>query len=1250
MSRLKKLIAIGTTATMLLWSFGMVLPAAHAATIADGDLVKSADSSAVYYIQGANKRVFPHYNVYLSWGYPADFSTVKTVSASELAAYTDDNSMPFRDGSLFRGTATGLGGLDTTAVFYVENSELRPVLSEQVYQGLFHDTDWVKVTWVPDDLLTKFNYDMGADLITSATHPNGTVVKYTGTTQKYLIEGGQKRAISDAAFSANRYLADSVITIDTDEVYAAGSTITGVESGLLTPGWVATTGATSALTASLYNSPASATVPNEATNVPLLKTRLTAGSSAVTVTSLMVKRTDLGASADWSTLYLYEDNARITPAGRSLTSDTHEAEFAALSISIPANTSKVIELRGDLKTVGATDNSRHAFQLTAVESSATVSGLPLTGNVMVVGAVDVATATINVGSDPVDPSVGAKAAEIANFTIQATGNNDISFGQVVFTFTGTISRNDITNIKLYLMGETTSLASVSSIASNDTFTMTLASPYVITKGLKKTFLLKADLAGRVTDNLTIYVDETHHLVVSDNQYPGFGVAVTNDFDSDVANQVALQGGKITLADNGPVAGNIGKNQQDVAITNFAVTSDRSVEVRKLTVTLTCSGNWTGATDDPIDDGDLSDLRIKDADTGATLASEVITACASTGTDYEMTDSFYLTAGVTRNLSITVDLGADTETTPDLTGTIKADLDMVTHTGTNVEIRDTATGDYIEDADVVPNELSGDNQTFQAADIILSVASTPVSETYVKGAQGVGSLGIVFRAEEASSMSVRQIKIRVYATTKVATPTAISPVTVISTIDLYDGSTLLKTKNISYSSGDYGTATFDGLTVAVPAGSTKMLTFEANLLNTLGQASYYWIEIKDGDVVSYDADGNSKNPDDDINADGGSVKITVESAGTITAATAADTPSESYLIAGSTNNIVSKIKFTASKENYTVSKLTVKLNNTGSARSIAPNGVKIAYPGGSAIGSLSLIGSAQKIVFTGLNWTIEKDTEEVLTISTDINLTTAGTATGDAIKFELSTTDNDFRAVAPSGTQDINIEAGAGDTFYTRKSVPTVGLEDISGVLGNGTKTLSKFKVTADNAGPIALKKLSFDVVVSEYAGATTLVADAWKIYELGKSTPISVAFACDTATGNTTSTFATTGSNVALKEGTHVLLVEFETEEEIAAGADKVFVLKANIGYGSIHDSITTNLLNDDHDTEIITSAYLVDDDASLVKLNDGSAKVADFIWSDKYKGVDHDYEYGGDTAKDWTDGFLIKILPTDTQTLTWPS
>jgi len=423
MSRLKKLIAIGTTATMLLWSFAMVLPApmAQAATIADGDLVKSADSSAVYYIQGANKRVFPHYNVYLSWGYPGDFSTVKTVSASELAAYTDDNSMPFRDGSLFRGTAVGLGGLEATAVYYVEGSELRPVLSEQVYQGLFNDTNWVRVTWVPDDLLTKFNYDMGADLTTSATHPDGCVVQYTGTSQKYVIENGQKRAISDAAFSANRFLATSVVTIDTDEVYADGSSITGVESGLLTPGWVSgTTATTSALTASLITV-AGNTIPQQAENVSVLKVRFTAGTTAATVTGLTFKRMGMGETNDWDSFYLYEGDNLITASGRSLGSDSHEVEFPTITVDVPANSSKTITLRAD----GSSDVSGgelHYFQLNNIETTATVTGLPLTGETFTVGQITVGTLEVEAGSVPANPSVGATGTEIANVKLTACNN------------------------------------------------------------------------------------------------------------------------------------------------------------------------------------------------------------------------------------------------------------------------------------------------------------------------------------------------------------------------------------------------------------------------------------------------------------------------------------------------------------------------------------------------------------------------------------------------------------------------------------------------------------------------------------------------------------------------------------------------------------------------------------------------------------------------------------------------------------
>ena len=117
---IKKVLFLGVALTLATMSLASVTPALGA-TIVDGDLVKTADSSAVYLIQGSEKRVFPHLNVYLSWGYPSDFSTVKTVSASDLASYTDGTAVPFRDGSMFRGTTSSLQGKEASAVFLPSN-------------------------------------------------------------------------------------------------------------------------------------------------------------------------------------------------------------------------------------------------------------------------------------------------------------------------------------------------------------------------------------------------------------------------------------------------------------------------------------------------------------------------------------------------------------------------------------------------------------------------------------------------------------------------------------------------------------------------------------------------------------------------------------------------------------------------------------------------------------------------------------------------------------------------------------------------------------------------------------------------------------------------------------------------------------------------------------------------------------------------------------------------------------------------
>jgi hypothetical protein len=163
--------------------------------------------------------------VYLSWGYDADFSAVKEISASELVSYSEGDPVSFRDGSMFRGTTLSLGGKDKTAAFYVEDGKLRPIVSSEIYQSLFNDVNWSRVTWVPDDLLSKFAYPMGDDVTSSAILPNGCLIKYQGTNSYYLIEDNKKRAITLQGIIAGRYDINKVVAVPADMVYADGAPI-----------------------------------------------------------------------------------------------------------------------------------------------------------------------------------------------------------------------------------------------------------------------------------------------------------------------------------------------------------------------------------------------------------------------------------------------------------------------------------------------------------------------------------------------------------------------------------------------------------------------------------------------------------------------------------------------------------------------------------------------------------------------------------------------------------------------------------------------------------------------------------------------------------------------------------------------------------------------------------------------------------------------------------------------------------------
>lgn len=225
---------------------------ASAATINEGDLVKTKTSSAIYLIQNGKKRVFPHSSVYLSWGYPSDYSVVKTITDVEMTSLKEDSPVIYRDGLTFRFKGTSMpGGFDPSAVFFVSDGKVRPIESATAYMELFNggvsdSKIWDKVYWIPKDLLSKFTYEKGENItsnqIKKGELPNGLVLK-TSAGSFSIVKDGRLNEITTEGLFANRYLTnekifDKMIAPKIDPIVlgkiSIGGKITTADTTLLT--------------------------------------------------------------------------------------------------------------------------------------------------------------------------------------------------------------------------------------------------------------------------------------------------------------------------------------------------------------------------------------------------------------------------------------------------------------------------------------------------------------------------------------------------------------------------------------------------------------------------------------------------------------------------------------------------------------------------------------------------------------------------------------------------------------------------------------------------------------------------------------------------------------------------------------------------------------------------------------------------------------------------------------------------------
>lgn len=1277
---------------------------ASAATLMNGDLIK-ASGPAVYYFFNNKRYVFPNETTYRSWF--ADFSGIRSISDSELSAIMIGGNITIRPGTNLIKITT-----DPKVYAVTRGGVLHWVESESVATSLY-GSNWARrVVDVPDQLFV--NYSVGASVAT-AVHPDGSLVSMAGSSDRYVVWNGQRRMISDSAFSANMF--NSMNVLPTTISYPMGANVTTREAELADAvvGGGSTTPVSGSVTVSLASDTSPAmVVPKNAHNVMFTKVNLMAGTAS-TVTSLKFRRVGVGLTTDFDNVYLYKaDGTRLT-SGRTLSSSDNTVTFSGLNLSIGAGMTESVYLSGDIGIgSGEATGGQHAFEIAdagsvVLSGTGTVAGsYPVRGNAMTIGTASVARVDVIDGSEPANPRVGTTDAELANFRLQANGSNDIEVRRVTLYQAGTVSNSDLSNLRLFQ--GSTQVASAASVMSDGKIVLNFTTPFSIPNGQSRTFTLRGGVAGRSSRTIRIYTEYSSDVYAVDKvQNVGAQVCVDSttspcngsyDGSSTLgtnASYSTTEGGQFTITYNGPATANVGKGQNDVVFYRFAITSgSNEVEVRKFNfaVTTTISGIYDGTTEF------LRDIKIKDADTGETVAGPVscTTSCAAPG--YKSFDSgsvsVRLGAGQTRNFVITAD------TSNSITDNSTYVFSLGGASGAifgSTDVRVTSSGEFLASTQISPNTtVTGNTMTVRAPTLNVTLAGTPSSGVFVKNQANIPATGFTLTAGSQSAVRVTSLMV----TGQGDTGSGYAAGTlddVVNSCGLYDGETMLGSRQ---SPSSVGTMTFSGLSYTIARGGSKTLEVRCTSDSTISSSSGDKFSLgiaNTTDISAQDEDGNTVSIPSAAGNATPSVFQTVRANGTVTIA-ANSQPASTILVAdGSTWQVLARYSANALYEDVTVDY--VGVTSTGPAANFAQDGVAVAQstdplcrtytvrgttsmPNGvSQAGEVDISANPITIakgsttyvcLLAKLAATVPSSTNQDVTAAPRSgNVVALGIPAGNfSIGGQASTI---FTSTLYSGNLAVrSTGAASGERIYQTAAADIEGNENVvrrsklvvtnqnsglSNTLAAGQRTIYRTQIGAEG-GTASVKQLTFKVSV---ATTSNMTLSNFRLQKNGSDMNLSDivianAYGDDLET-TTVNAYASTATS------TFMVTVRF-ANEEVVSGSGNTYALMATIGglSSTTGDSISTSLalrtFSGSVTNEVVTGwlaqgatqASVESEDAGYVGISTSTipsttrvggtpAHGYAIIWSDMSEQPHYSniFTSSESVSRDWTNEYLVDTI-----------
>ena len=994
------------------------------------------------------------------------------------------------------------------------------------------------------------------------------------------------------------------------------------------PGVTPPAGATLAVAAGTQ--PAQQLAPGGAARIPFTKFTVTAGSSDVTVNSVMVTRVGPGQDGAFAGVVLLDENGTQIGLTKTLNSN-HQANIGE-PFTVKAGTTRTLTVGGNLVAL-ATIASTYAgevpaFQVTSINTSVPVVGsLPITGTGQVLnGTLTIGTATMTEVYDPgdgLDKSIGTTGYLFG--TIKAAASNeDLRLRSIRWNQSGSASAADLANIVTIVDG-----VSYPTVLSTDGkyYTTTFGSGIVIAKGFSKEISIKGDIVGGPGRTVAFDLYRTTDIFVSGETY-GYGITPSTAGASgvfgttnpwlDAASVDVIAGTVTTIGKATEVASqNIAVNVPNQVLGGFATEFiGEPVTIAGMTVRLGYSSN--DATTRL-----LTNVTIVDQN-GAVVAGPKDAADVDGAVqEVVFTDS------------VTFPLGRQIYT---LKGTIDPDVTngQTLTASTTPSGWTTPTGQNTGNSVTVSQGVfSMNSMTVRTADLNITMSTQPVSQNIVAGGQDVLFAQPQLDASQSGEdIRLSQLPLRL-------TSAGGAAVTDLTGCQLFDEASVLNTgSNVPTTLDGTDIFSFDA-PLTIPKGVVKTLSLKCDVA-TAGTGNHIW-SVNSGDTFNATGVTSGSAVTEDVTT--GSAGTMSISTGSLAVSVHSSSPSYTIAAGGSAGVTAGVLNLLATNESINLTKLGLKLTNAASSSPTDLISVSI-YDGGTLVGTAVFTGANTSATSTlDVMVNLPKDTDKTLTVKaniSDIGSSQPGTE-GHLIAIDPENAEGN--GLASGTTIQSGATAGvAGVRLFN--TFPTLA-QDTLGSTGLADGRLIRFKVTANSSGPVGIYQFSFKVATTS---ATVTNTGLYAYTDSAYSQPISgqgtsgqIGTTQDPSAQQTNTTFeiAAATSQVTIPAGATYyfelrgsvagvttgssVVTTFEGDSSYPAGHTLLTSCNAGVGVGSVVcNSTSGNGIASSSLSAFVASTTAIDADT-----NDS------FIWTPNATTT------VGFTANDWTNGYSILGLPS---------